>query len=684
MKKPKPRTKAKAADVDEAVPKRVKKDGGAGKGKSRKTKEAGDKLDASKRALELSRSSSKAGRLIVRNLSFNAREKHLRKVFGQLGELADVHLPMKDGKDGLHRGFGFVQYKEASVAERAVADLNGTKICGRVVAVDWAVSASVFTKLQSEEQKEEPEAKLPAKEDRRPKAAPVKDDGEEEEPDPEAELKRMKELLGDDIEEDDDEDQDEQEEEEDEPVGSTAKKLKAKAKDLLASRKPGYDVDQRQSIFVRNVPFDADEADLKEVFRRFGKVSSIKMVADKTGQQTHRGSAFIKFAEASGAEAALATEEEAERKLKELSSVVRRSDQRELPAVEGFGISLKGRRLVLKPAVKPQEAAELSDKSKMQKGQASKDRRTWMHLLNVGDIPETSPRWENLSKSEQRQRREGQKERKWRINNSNFAIHPQRLSIRNLPTFIDANRLREAVVKHLAQTGPGEKKERLKLAQEAIVKASLVRDDERRTESGERRSKGYGFMAFKDHDTAMKTLEFLNDNPTVFGGSRRPIVEFAVEDKRKLRMQDELRQRFEEKLKKKSSAAGVADKASEKSDANAKVQAKAKLKRKRHPPGGQEDGAGGKKKGRGARQREKRRAQKAFAQERGEAKAKKKEHRDKLKAVAAQERKAARTRKERPSSIPDAREAKRPRKHGELDDDFELRAMERFRRGGKM
>ena len=65
----------------------------------------------------------------------------------------------------------------------------------------------------------------------------------------------------------------------------------------------------------------------------------------------------------------------------------------------------------------------------------------------------------------------------------------------------------------------------------------------------------------QDHDSAMRTLEFLNDNPMlgvlwfgsadspdfsfplslsrtgqqrkVFGGNRRPIVEFAVEDKRK-------------------------------------------------------------------------------------------------------------------------------------------------------
>lgn len=94
----------------------------------------------------------------------------------------------------------------------------------------------------------------------------------------------------------------------------------------------------------------------------------------------------------------------------------------------------------------------------------------------------------------------------------------------------------------------GKKQDRLKRAQEAIEKAILVRDEDRKSEEGERRSKGYGFIAFKapqaeqsvllflalkDHDSAMKTLQFLNDNPKVFGGERRPIVEFTIEDKRK-------------------------------------------------------------------------------------------------------------------------------------------------------
>merc|ERR1712232_1476766 len=121
----------------------------------------GRKIAASFRALELSRASSKAGRLIVRNLSFSATAKHVRKAFEPLGAVSDVNLPPKPGKEGQHRGFAFVQYADFKSAERAVSELNGTKICGRGVAVDWAVDAQLFASLQREDQQSAKRKRLP-------------------------------------------------------------------------------------------------------------------------------------------------------------------------------------------------------------------------------------------------------------------------------------------------------------------------------------------------------------------------------------------------------------------------------------------------------------------------------------------------------------------------------------------
>merc|ERR1719235_1299965 len=108
--------------------------------------------------------------------------------------------------------------------------------------------------------------------------------------------------------------------------------------------------------------------------------------------------------------------------------------------------------------------------------------------------------------------------------------------------------VRKALVERLSgteslQEAVAGKKARAKQAQGLIEKVSLVRDSDRRDADNQRRSKGFGFITFKDHKSAMSALEFLNDNQKVFGGERRPIVEFAIEDKRKLQMQKELYER---------------------------------------------------------------------------------------------------------------------------------------------
>jgi nucleolar protein 4 len=49
-------------------------------------------------------------------------------------------------------------------------------------------------------------------------------------------------------------------------------------------------------------------------------------------------------------------------------------------------------------------------------------------------------------------------------------------------------------------------------------------------------SKGFGFVEFKEHDDALKALHRVNNNASYFGPQQRPIVEFAVDDARKLNL----------------------------------------------------------------------------------------------------------------------------------------------------
>ena len=52
-------------------------------------------------------SNDKKGRLIVRNINFDLREKHLRILFQKFGKLTDVNVPVKP-ENNLNKGFGFV------------------------------------------------------------------------------------------------------------------------------------------------------------------------------------------------------------------------------------------------------------------------------------------------------------------------------------------------------------------------------------------------------------------------------------------------------------------------------------------------------------------------------------------------------------------------------------------------
>jgi RNA recognition motif-containing protein len=79
-----------------------------------------------------------------------------------------------------------------------------------------------------------------------------------------------------------------------------------------------------------------------------------------------------------------------------------------------------------------------------------------------------------------------------------------------------------------------------------------------------RRSRGFAFATFSNHELALKVLHYLNNNASVFGAKRRPIVTFSIEDKRALRHHELLkekrisdRQNVERKRKHRSYSRGM-------------------------------------------------------------------------------------------------------------------------------
>ena len=70
--------------------------------------------------------------------------------------------------------------------------------------------------------------------------------------------------------------------------------------------------------------------------------------------------------------------------------------------------------------------------------------------------------------------------------------------------------------------------------------------DRKKSELKFGKSKGFGFVEFKEHIHAMKALRNLNNNPNIFSPQKRPIVEFSIENKVAL---NKKRHRIERNLK---------------------------------------------------------------------------------------------------------------------------------------
>merc|ERR1711915_1041982 len=84
--------------------------------------------------------------------------------------------------------------------------------------------------------------------------------------------------------------------------------------DKKNKKSAGFDVDEGKTIFVRNIQFDSRRKDVEEGFKKYGEVDRAFLVLDKTKSDgSHKGTAFVKFKTAAGAEAAL----EEEKKIKE-------------------------------------------------------------------------------------------------------------------------------------------------------------------------------------------------------------------------------------------------------------------------------------------------------------------------------------------------------------------------------
>ena len=112
-----------------------------------------------------------------------------------------------------------------------------------------------------------------------------------------------------------------------------------------------------------------------------------------------------------------------------------------------------------------------------------------------------------------------------------YHVSTCRLSIRNIPTYINEKELKDLLNKH-GNTQQNNKKKNKKNQNNnnndndnnnkemgdkfPLERLNLFRDKDVQDANGKPKSKGYAFACFKTHESALKCLRTLNNNPQYF------------------------------------------------------------------------------------------------------------------------------------------------------------------------
>lgn len=491
-------------------------------------------------------------RLIIRNLPWSCKDPSvLKNIFNRYGAVFDAYIPRKKG--GQMSGFAFVTMRKDSAADKAVKESKGLKIDGREVAVDLAVQKSKWEEIK-ENQSEEEESDVEDEEDIKDEEDEEKDEenGETEEVTEEAtDFDELNQVNSDDEVEDEDVKLNEEEEEE--------------------APRPKSNRQEAYSVFVRNIPYDADEDSLTEHFEQFGDVKFALPVIDKeTGLA--KGSAFVAFHKHDAFEKCL----DGAPSVASTSLLI--SDDVSKAYV------YQGRILSITPAVDRDSASNLAARNMEKRQEAlgkspgERDKRN-LFLLNEGRITENSKLAQTITKTDLELREKSYKLRVQQLNkNPTLHLSLTRLAVRNLPRAMNSKALkalgRKAVVQFATQV---KEEQRQPLSKEEINRSVKLKHElgefetkdaeaKRKTKntgvvkqskviqevkgSGETgRSRGYGFIEFRDHKCALMGLRWLNAHevtiPEIIEGlseeeqklakleglsKRQLIVEFAIEN----------------------------------------------------------------------------------------------------------------------------------------------------------
>jgi nucleolar protein 4 len=484
-------------------------------------------------------------RVVVRNLPFNVTETDLREAFESIGMIWEVTMP-RDA-EGHSRGFAFVGFTCKTDTDKAISKVNATKIAGRVVAVDFAVSKRDFQAKEDDTGGDAGKVRNDSKKDTIIPGQDFLEEEEEIEIDPAKEKNIMSSVLDDilsskkdkddsesESESGSDDDDDEEEEEEEDDAASTSSdddleennhlnnekrqkvvdevnKKAAMLQQAIASdkkEKEPYHVEPGATVFIRNLPVDITQKTVFQAMKKFGFVQSTRLVLNKSTRKP-KGTAFVDFRSVESANSAAEASKKASDKM-------------------GPPVIIAGKPVEIHIALGGDDIRDLAIRKREGLDTTpvapTGDRRN-LYLAKEGVIVEGSAAWNQLSSSDKTKRARAMQESMLKLKSPNFAVSRTRLNVRNVPKTWDESKLKNLFIKAVQRRAT---KETPKVAQVKILRET--------SELGT--SKGIAFIEFKGHDHALCALRELNNNPDIWGKDHRPIIEFAIDNVQALRKRE--------------------------------------------------------------------------------------------------------------------------------------------------
>ncbi|TIB30165.1 hypothetical protein E3P84_03445 [Wallemia ichthyophaga] len=516
---------------------------------------------------------SRRSRLIIRNLNFNITQEDLKATFIPYGDIHMITLPTIKAKDGSdhNKGYGFVWFTFHHDAQKAIEKMNGKSVKlatseadvaaaggtkkqrkriakdveSRPVAVDWALSKEKWEHEQNDQDNNE-DVKMD--QDANKSAGSDEESNNDNADDNDSKDNSESESEGE--SEDEQSSQDDQDSQDNDNVDDDEimEEIENESATDDSEEEDGDKAPPLQdglTLFVRNIPFEATQQDLYEVFRRFGKLRYARITMDYETERS-RGNGFVAFWDMKAANECLKTADV----VRATTGTNRTDSMKQNPfqtssiltadptSKSAHSLTLQGRVLDVVKAVSRDEAVEKKEEG--EKVKHKKDKRN-VYLIREGVIFPNSPAGQALPEADQERRMKSfNTRRKLLESNPSLYISKTRLSIRQIPLYVTDKVLKRlalhAVKEFEAEVARGERdalsreeledttesdgskdpKKAFKGRPTAVIQSKIVRQTDRvDTSTGLGKSRGYGFLEMNNHKNALRVLRYANNNSEV-------------------------------------------------------------------------------------------------------------------------------------------------------------------------